>query len=135
MANALFDIGRNEFLKGSIAWLSNTFKVMMIDHGVDTPNVSTDDFRNDITGGAVIATSGALTTPSATNGIADADDVTITSVSGASVESLVIYKDTGSSATDNLLVYIDTATGLPFTPNGGNVQIVWASTTNKIFKL
>lgn len=134
MANALFDTGRNSFLTGDIDWLVDTLKVCMVDHGVDTPVPATDDFLNDISTG-VIATSAALTTPTATTGIADADDITISTVSGASVESLVIYKDTGVAGTSNLLVFIDTATGLPFTPNGGNVQIVWAATTNKIFKL
>ena len=33
----------------------------------------------------------------------------------------MIYKDTGSEATSPLIAYIDTATGLPITPNGGDI--------------
>jgi hypothetical protein len=33
------------------------------------------------------------------------------------------------------IVVIDTATGLPFTPTGGDVSIVWDNGTNRIFKL
>jgi hypothetical protein len=31
--------------------------------------------------------------------------------------------------------YIDAATGLPLTPNGGDVTIQWDNGANKIFKL
>ena len=36
---------------------------------------------------------------------------------------IVIYKDTGTEATSPLLAMIDTATGLPITPNGGDKRI------------
>ena len=52
-----------------------------------------------------------------------------------SVEALVIYKDTGNTATSNLIAYIDTGTGLPFTTNGADVDIVFDSGSNKIFAL
>ena len=57
---------------------------------------------------------------------ADGDNVTFTAVSGASVEALVIYIDTGNTATSRLVAYIDTGvTGLPVTPNGGDISITW----------
>jgi hypothetical protein len=56
-------------------------------------------------------------------------------VSGASCESIVVYKDTGSAATSPLVAFFDTATGLPVTPNGGDIIITWDSGANKIFKL
>jgi hypothetical protein len=47
-------------------------------------------------------------------------------VSGASVEALVIYIDTGVAGTSRLVAYIDTGvTGLPVTPNGGDITITW----------
>jgi hypothetical protein len=45
------------------------------------------------------------------------------------------YKDTGTESTSLLIFYIDTATGLPCTPNGGNITVAWDSGANKIFKL
>jgi hypothetical protein len=125
MANALFDKGRQKFLEGSIAWLTDNIKLVLVDHGVDTPNPSTDEFLSDIAAGARVATSGNFTGKTSTNGVADADDVTLTAVSGASVESIVIYKDTGTETTSPLIAFIDTATGLPLTPNGGDVIVVW----------
>jgi hypothetical protein len=56
-----------------------------------------------------------------------ANSLTWTSVSGSQAAYVILYKDTGSSSTSPLLGYIDTATGLPVTPNGGNITINWAS--------
>lgn len=38
-----------------------------------------------------------------------------------SVRAIVIVKDTGTEATSPLIAYIDTATGLPIAPNGGDI--------------
>lgn len=67
----------------------------------------------------------------------DAADVTFTAVTGVSVEALLIFRKqaTGSSpdvpdANTNwrLIAYIDSSvTGLPVTPNGGNITVTWAS--------
>lgn len=137
MANALFDAARATFLGAGtrIDWDADTIKLILVDEGTDTPVPSTDDFLNDITAGARIATSGAFTTKTTTAGVADADDVTMTAVSGASVESIVIFKDTGNEATSDLIAYINVATGLPFTPSGGDVTVSWDNGANKIFKL
>ena len=48
--------------------------------------------------------------------------------------ALVIYKD-GAPGTP-LIAYLDTAaSGLPVTPNSGDISITWSNGTNKIFKL
>lgn len=135
MANALYDKGREGFLDGSIDWDTDNIKVVLVDTGTYTPNLTTDSFLSDIAGGARIATSANLGSKSVTAGVADAGDVTFTAVSGASVEAIVIYKDTGSAATSRLIAYIDTATGLPVTPNGGDITVAWDNGSNKIFKL
>ena len=54
-------------------------------------------------------------------------DVTISSVTGNSVESVNLIKDTGTPGTSPLIAYYDTATGLPVTPNGGDIVIVPAA--------
>lgn len=62
-----------------------------------------------------------------TNGVFDGADVTFPTVSGNNVEALVIYrKNAGANTTWRLVAYIDTGvTGLPVTPNGGNIGITW----------
>lgn len=136
MANSLFDKGRESFLGGDLDWDTNAIKIVLVDHGVDTPVVATDDFLDDILAGARIATSAALAAKTKTNGVADADDITLPAVSGASVESLVLYNDTpATEATKHLIAFIDTATGLPVTPSGSDITIVFDGGANKIFKL
>ena len=57
-----------------------------------------------------------------TGGVFDAADVTFTAVSGASVEAVVIYIDTGNPATSPLVCYID---GINVTPSGIDVIVAW----------
>lgn len=136
MPNALFDKGRENFLGGDLDWDANAIKLVCVDHGIDTPVVATDDFLDDILAGARIATSVAFTTKTKLNGVADADDITLVAVTGASFESIVIYNDTpATEATKHLIAFIDTATGLPFTPNGSDVTVLFDNGANKIFKL
>ncbi len=134
MANSLFSAGRAGFLLGDNDWDSD-HRIVCVDEGTDTPVPATDDFLDDIAGGARVAVSTTLQNPTGVGGTADADDITISSVSGATVESLVIYQHTGTDGTSDLVVYIDTATGLPFTPNGGNLNITFDSGSNRIFTL
>lgn len=133
MANALYDKGREKFLTGAINWTGDNIKVVLVDTGTYTVNLATHEFHSSLSG--IVATSGNLSSKTATSGIADAADVTFTSVTGASSEALVIYKDTGVSGTSPLIAYIDTASGLPITPNGGDITVTWDDGTNKIFKL
>lgn len=135
MANSLFDFGRGSFLDANIDWAANDIKAVLVDHGVDTPVPGTDEDLADITAGARIATSANFTTKTSTAGVADADNLTYSTVSGASVESIVIYYDSGVEATSLLIAFIDTATGLPITPNGGDITVTWDDGANKIFKL
>lgn len=135
MANALYDKGRQGFLEGSIDWDTDTIKCVLVDAADYTVNLATHDNLDDVAVAARVATSGALTSKTVTDGIADAADVVLASVSGDPSEAIVIYKDTGTESTSRLIAYIDTATGLPVTPNGADITIAWANTTNKIFKL
>lgn len=134
MANALYDTGRNAFLTGNISWTGDDIRAILVDTALYTVNLATHDFLNDVPAGSRVSTT-ALIGESASAGIADATDTTFASVSGASVEALVIYKHTGVETTSQLIAYIDTATGLPVTPGGGDIIVAWDNGTNKIFKL
>ena len=54
-----------------------------------------------------VGTDQTLTSPTVTNGVADAADSTWTSVTGASVEAVAIYKDTGVASTSRMAAFID----------------------------
>lgn len=135
MANALYDKGREGFLAGDIDWDGHTIKVTLSDAADYVKNLSTDDFYNDVTVAGRVATSAALGSKTVTAGVADAADVTFSTVTGDTSEELVIWRDTTVEATSNLIANIDTATGLPITPNGGDITVTWDSGANKIFKL
>lgn len=121
MANTLFDAARQRFLEGQFNWLTDTIKVILVDTGAYTPQTAIHQYLADIPLSARIAGPVTLTSKATTGGAADGADVTFTSVSGPTIEAIVIYRDTGTEATSPLIAYIDTATGLPITPNGGDI--------------
>lgn len=135
MANALYDKGREGFLDGSIDWDTDTITMIGMDHTDDTPVVATDDNLDDLLSAGRVGSWTPFATKTVTSGVADAADITANTVSGDQFESLNIYKNTGVESTSRLIAYIDTATGLPCTPNGGNITVAFDSGANKIFKL
>lgn len=185
---------------GSAAYTSGGYAVCL---GVSASGDNYDDFD-----GSVVGTPQTLTSPTVTAGVADAVDVTYTAVTGATVEALLIYKDTGTPSTSRVAALITgkhivtcavqasasatsivvdplvagipnstvltfsngatatltslgtagdrsiavsslaaivtansralapaTGSGLPVTPNGGNISVTWDNGANKIFKL
>ena len=135
MANALYDKARQRFLEAQFNWLTNNIKAVLVDTGVYTVNLVSHEFLLDISGASRIATSGVFTGKTTTGGAADANDVTFTAVTGASIEAIILYQDLTTDAASPLIAYIDTATGLPITPNGGDIIVTWDNGPNKIFKL
>lgn len=129
MANAIYPKWKQELLKATANTnlTSTTVKVALVDTGVYTYSASHQFYSSVNTGGAVIGTPQTIGSITVVDGLIDGADVTFTSVSGNSVEALVIYIDTaGADSTDPLVAYIDTGqTGLPVTPNGGNITITW----------
>lgn len=112
MANTLYDFARQRFLEAQINWMTDTIKVLLVDTGAYTPQTSVHQYLSDIPTSARIAGPVTLTAKATTGGAADAADVTFSAVSGASIEAIVIYVDTGTESTSPLVAFIDTATGL-----------------------
>lgn len=135
MANALYDKARERFLTGQFNWGTDSIKAVLVDTGAYTVSLTSHEFLSDISSSARVSTSGAFTGKTTTGGAADANDITFSSVSGPSIEAIVIYADTGTEATSPLIAFVDTATGLPITPNGGDIIVTWDNGANKIFKL
>jgi hypothetical protein len=123
LANALYGKGRENFANGEIDWVDDTIKVALIDSTYSVA-IDTHDFWDDVSGD-IVGTAETLANASNTLGTCDADDVTFSSVTGSQVHYLVIYRDSGVAATSQLIAYIDTATGLPVTPNGGDITVTW----------
>ena len=145
MANTLYDGARRRFAQGDIDWENDTFKVVLVDTGAYTPNFSVHEYLDTIgtpardfgdSGAGGVVLERVLSTPIQPNGALDGDDCTFSNVSGATIEAVVIYKDVGGVAANSpLIAYLDTATGLPITPNGGDIIVTWDNGVNRIFRL
>ena len=126
MANALYPKWKEQLLQftANNNLSSGTVKVALIDTGVYTYN-SADQFWS-AASSASVGTPQTIGSKTFTNGVFDGSDVTFTAVTGNSVEALIIWIDTGTPSTSPLVAYIDTSvTGLPVTPNGGDITITW----------
>lgn len=121
MANAIFPKFKEALLNGAANtdMSSGTVKAALVDTGTYTYSAS-HEFLSDLSG--VVGTAATLTTKTFTNGTFDSDNCTWTSVSGATAEAIVLYIDTTVAGTSRLILYLDTSqTGLPVTPDGGNI--------------
>jgi hypothetical protein len=144
MANAVYPKAKDKFMKpetlgttsgDAIDLIDDNLKVVLVDLADYTYSAS-HEFLSDVPAGARVATSGNLASKSVTDGVFDAADVTFSAVSGDQSEALVIYKDTGTASSSPLIAFIDTvSSGLPVTPNGGDITVTWDNGANKIFKL
>ena len=132
MANALYPLFKQELLKGTSGTNLNGsgttgVYVALVDTGTYTYSASHQYYSS--IASAVVGTPQELTSKTFANGLFDAADSTIPAVTGSSVEALVIYiKNAGANTTWPLVAYIDSgATGLPVSPNGGDIDITWSA--------
>jgi hypothetical protein len=104
---------------------TDSIKAILGDSADYTVNLSTHDFLDDVAAAAREEISGALGSPTITDGVFDTPDFTFTAADGDPCEFLLLYNDTPSTeATKGLIVYYDTGiTGMPVDPNGGDINV------------
>lgn len=122
MASQLYPKGKKKLLDADIDLLVDDIIVLLIDTADETFN-SADEFHADITGAGIVATSGNLASKTTTSGVFNADDILIPTVTGDTIEAVVLLKWTGSSATSALIAWFDLGTA--FTPNGSDITVIW----------
>jgi len=142
VSSQLFDTGREGFLLGEIDWDGAVIKMALVRNY--TFNAS-HKFVSDVTnaGGQLVVTSNALTSKTGSAGVADAADVTFSAVAnGVAIPAAIYFQSsavTGGSdvatTAQRLICYVDTATGLPVTPNGQAITWAHDNGANRIFKL
>lgn len=120
MASQLYPKGAAHILGLStkVDLVADTIKVLFYSGSITTTN----EFVSDLTGASIIARSGALAGKTVTNGVFDANDLTVTAVTGSAFTHVILYKDTGADATSVLTAVFDVAS---FTPNGGDINVVF----------
>jgi hypothetical protein len=141
MADARYSAGSEGFLDGTISYITPTIKISLV-RGYTF--AAAHKFVSDVTtAGGVLVSTQTLATKTATDGVADAADTTFATVAtGAACGSLLVYQasavgggaDVATSA-QRLICYIDSYSGLPVTPNGGNIAVAYDNGTNRIFRL
>jgi hypothetical protein len=151
MANQLYNIARKKFALGDINWEDGGMMLCLIKQNGYTLDVAGHTNISDVptsardygpgTAGARQYLNGAAIPVGSVgyvvndNGAMDAGDVTFDTI-GASgditkIVALVMYR-----ASDGLLImYLDSATGLPIDPNGGDIICTWDNGDNKIARL
>lgn len=130
MPNALYNPYKQSLLAGdTLADLDNDtvndgVYAALVDTGTYTFS-ATHQFYSQLSG--IVGTDQRITTPTITNGVFDGTDVTFPSVTGNTAEAIVLYRrNAGANTTWRLIAFIDTGvTGLPVTPNGGNITVTW----------
>lgn len=127
MANAVYPLFMaamvGQAMSGSPT-ITGTLKAVLVDTADYTYNAA-HDFYDDVSAGAV-GTPQTIGSQTYTAGLLDGADVTFTGLTGDQSEAIVLFLDTGTPSTSRLVAYLDTGvTGLPVTPNSGDVSITW----------
>lgn len=130
MANKVYPLYMQELYKGTSGTSLNAAEgttgvyCALVDTGTYTYNAA-HQYYSSLSG--IVGTDQEILTKTVTAGVFDGTDLTYTAVTGNSVEACVLYrKNAGANTTWPLIAYIDTGvTGLPVTPNGGNITLTW----------
>ncbi len=135
MANLIYPLAKNAFLKGQIDLVTgSTLKAMLVSttSGADgTHNYtysSAHEFLSDIPAGARITSGVALSSKAVSAGAFSCGTITWASVAQIAAQTgqtLLIYNDTGTESTSRLVARHDTLTGMPVTPNGADIAVTW----------
>ena len=77
---------------------TNDIRAILVDGADYTPNLATHETLANIPAAARVAVSGALQNKSVTDGVFDADDITISAVTGDQFEYIALYQHTGAES-------------------------------------
>jgi hypothetical protein len=129
MSNGMYTGGKVALLKGDIDLANDSVSALLVDLSVYTPNLSTDNFQDDIPIAAVIAEETLTGKSVTTDAKFLADDTTFTSVTSSSaVTGIVVLHDTGRLDTSKLICLFDTSPNFPIVPDGTDIVVKWDST-------
>jgi len=140
MADFIYNVACKQLLDGDLDFNApDDIRVLLLE-------AASDENKDDATVSAVLARAGTteLTSTGYSRGALaneatsqddandraefDADDITFSSVSQAASETVVaavVYKHVTNDTDSIPILFIDSATGLPLTPNGSDIIIAW----------
>ena len=124
MSNALYPRFKQACLAKETSLSADTIKATLIDSADYTYGSGHSTYATDVPAGAKVkeATLGTL---SVTSGVFDSADFSWTAVTGDQSEAIILWDDTTTSpVADQLIAFYDTGiTGMPVTPNGGDINV------------
>lgn len=127
MANKIYPKYKKAALSGGANHdlIAGSVKLVLVDLGAYTYS-DTHEFLSDIPSGARISTTGALTSKAVSDtAVFSSANTQFATVTGPSVEGVVMVIDTGSPTTTRLVAFWDTGiTGLPVTPSGASYNVI-----------
>lgn len=133
MSNAIYSKAKELMLAAGLNLLAGTVKAQLVDTASYAYSGS-HQYLADIPSGARVGAAVTLTGKAITGGVFDAADPTWVGLSAApSIEAIALYVDTGTESTSPLILYIDTATGLPIASGATGGTVTWDNGASKIF--
>ena len=125
MANELYETFKEGLLNKEFDLNTDLIKATLIDSADYTYSAAHDFYGGatpDVAAGAKVAESGALATPTIAAGVFDTANFTWSAVTGDQSEAIILWDDTITD--DRLIAFYDTGmTGMPVTPNGGDINV------------
>lgn len=124
MANAFYTDFFDQLGTKGIGFLADTITVFLVD-SADYTFSAAHDFLDDVPALGRVA-SASLATKTLVDGVFDAADTVLATVTGDQSEALILSATSASAdAIRPLICYLDSYSGFPITPNGQNITIVW----------
>ena len=128
MADALYDASKVDMLDGTWTdWASGNVGAILYDVGAGGAFSASDTDYTDVSAGKVGTAVDVGGRAVLSDGSADCNTITFSSVTGSESEAVILYRYTGGTADSptgtTLIAYIDSATNLPVTPNGGDISM------------
>src|SRR5574338_1113900 len=123
MANAFYSRFLQGVLNKELIAAGDSVKASLIDSADYT--FSASDTSHDLAAfSSADVAQATLANRTNTNGVLDSDDFTWTAVTGDQCEAVVLWDDTPTTPVANpLIAFYDTGlTGMPVTPNGGDIN-------------
>jgi hypothetical protein len=135
MLNARYPYGNQKILEGDIAWNTDPIVALLVGTESYTYN-PVHQHLADVPEAARVAMSGTLTGRTADLGVADASDLVFAAVpAGPTANAVILLKSTGTESNSVLIAYISDCRGLPYNPDGSNIELNWNNGASKIFVL
>jgi hypothetical protein len=125
MSNLLYPKFKQALLNKEHSLSADAIKATLVDAADYTYAAGHASYATDVAGVAKVAVSPTLTSPTIVDGVFDTADFVWTGVTGDVSEDIIIWNDTPTTPTaDPVVGFYDTGmTGMPVTPNGGNINV------------